>query len=63
MTRTSYMRDARKFWQARDEARSTLDHKRVTVSYPEKVKVAEKLRSDADFLKSGRIISSKHKAS
>ena len=53
------MRDTKAFWKERDEARSALDKKRANVSYPEKVKIARKLRSDADFLKSGRIVSSK----
>lgn len=59
MTKISYMRDIEEFWKERDKARSALDKKRANVSYPEKVKIARKLRSDADFLKSGRIVSSK----
>ena len=59
MTRISYMRDTKKFWQAREKARTALDTKRASVSYAVKVEIAQKLRSDANFLKSGRIVSSK----
>lgn len=59
MTKTNYMKDTRKFWQARKKARSVLDRKRANVPFTEKVKVSEKLQSDTTFLKSGRIISSK----
>ena len=57
MTRIRYMKDTRPFWQEREKARAALDKKRANVPYTEKVKVAEKLHSDADFLKSGRIVS------
>lgn len=59
MSNTNYMKDTRKFWQAREKARVTLDAKRANVSYAEKAKIAEKLRSDARFLKSGKIVSPK----
>ena len=59
MTRISYIRDTKKFWQAREKARTALDKKRANASYAIKVQTAEKLSSDADFLKSGRIVSSK----
>ena len=60
MTKTNYMKDTRKFWQIREKGRSALNKKRANVSFAEKVKIAEKLRSDADFLRSGQIVSSKH---
>lgn len=59
MTKVTYIKDTKKFWQAREKARSTLDKERANVSYTEKVKTAQKLRSDADFVKSGRVVSSK----
>ena len=59
MPKTRYMKDTRKFWQAREEARSALDKERANAPYTTKVKTAQKLRSDADFLKSGRVGSSK----
>ena len=59
MTRIPYIKDTKKFWQAREKARTTLDNKRANVSYSVKVEIAQKLRSDANFLKSGRIVSSK----
>lgn len=59
MTETNYVKNTRKFWQAREKARSALDRKRANASFDEKVKVSEKLHSDATFLKSGRIVSSK----
>jgi len=58
MTRIAYIKDTKKFWQARERARVTLDKKRANVPYTVKVQTAKKLRSDADFLKSGRIVSS-----
>ena len=59
MPNINYMKDTRKFWKAREKARVALDKKRVTDSYTEKAKIAEKLHSDANFLKSGRIASAK----
>ena len=59
MTKTTYIKDTREFWQAREKARSALDKQRGKVSSAEKVKIAEKLRSDADFLKTGRVVSPK----
>ncbi len=53
------MKDTKKFWPERESARTILDTKRSSVPYPQKVRVAEKLRSDAHFLKSGKIISTK----
>jgi len=58
MTNTPYMKDTKKFWQAREQSRSTLDKKRSSASLSEKMGISEKLRSDASFLKSGRIVSS-----
>jgi hypothetical protein len=60
MANTHYMKDTKKFWQARGEARTALDKKRADASFSEKVEVAEKLHADASFLKSGRVVSSKH---
>ena len=60
MTKTTYTKNTREFWQACEKARSALDKERANASFAEKVKVSEKLRSDAAFLKSGRIVSSKH---
>ena len=59
MTRIPYMKDTKAFWREREKARSALEKKRMNVPYAEKVKAVEKLRSDADFLKSGRLVSSK----
>lgn len=59
MTKVNYLKDTKRFWQTREKARRNLDAKRASVSYSEKVTTASKLRSDARFLKSGRIISSK----
>jgi hypothetical protein len=59
MTRISYIKDTNKFWQTRKEARTALDKKRASASYAVKVETAQKLRSDAAFLKSGRKVSSK----
>ena len=60
MTDIHYIKDTKKFWQARGKSRSALDKKRASASLSEKVRVAEKLRTDAGFLKSGRVVSSKH---
>jgi hypothetical protein len=54
------MKDTKGFWQTREKARSALDKKRASVSLAEKAKIVEKLRADATFLKSGRVVSSKH---
>jgi len=59
MSETSYMKDTKKFWQACDKSRSALDKKRANASFTSKVKIVEKLRSDAAFLKSGKIVSPK----
>ena len=59
MTNTPYMKDTKKFWQAREQSRSVLDRKRSNASLSEKITISEKLRSDASFLKSGRMASSK----
>ena len=59
MSKVHYIRDTKKFWQTRDKARSILDGKRANSSYTEKAKIAEKLRLDAKFLKSGVVVSSK----
>lgn len=59
MTKTTYMKNTRKLWQTREKARSVLDRKRANASPAEKIKVTEKLRADAAFLKSGRTVSSK----
>jgi hypothetical protein len=59
MTNIPYMKDTTKFWQAREKARATLDKQRANSSHTKKVKTAQKLHSDAVFLKSGRVISSK----
>ena len=59
MSKVYYIKDTKKFWQARDKTRSIIDGKRASSSYTDKVKFAEKLRLDAKFLKSGVIVSSK----
>lgn len=59
MVNIHYMKNTKKFWQASEKARSALDKKRANVSLAEKEKVLENLRADANFLKSGRMVSSK----
>lgn len=59
MSNVNYLKDTKKFWQTREKARRNLDTKRASVSFSKKATIAGKLRSDARFLKSGRIISSK----
>lgn len=59
MTNKSYIKDTTKFWEEREKARAVLDKERANASYSDQVKTAQKLRSDADFLKTGRIVSSK----
>lgn len=59
MKNINYMKDTKKFWQERRKARQALDVKRAGVSYSEKVAISERLRSDAVFLKSGRVVHSK----
>ncbi len=59
MKNISYMKDTKKFWQERRKARQELDVKRAGVSFSEKVAISERLRSDAAYLKSGRVAHSK----
>ena len=59
MSKSHYMKDTKKFWQTRNESRVALDKKRTQTSFSQKAKIAEKLRSDAEFLKSGVPVSSK----
>ncbi len=59
MKNVDYMKDTKRFWQERRKARQELDVKRAGVSYSEKVAVSERLRADAAFLKSGRVVHSK----
>ena len=60
MENTSYMKNIKEFWQTREKARSALDKKRASASLAEKEKTLQNLRADASFLKSGRMVSSKH---
>ena len=59
MAKIHYMKDTKAFWQEREKSRSALDKKRRNMSFSKKVKYLEKLRSDLDFLKSGRLVSPK----
>ena len=59
MRKIYYLKDTKKFWQERAEARITLDKKRECASLAAKKKEAKQLEADALFLKSGRVISSK----
>ena len=59
MKREYYVKDTKAFWRERFKARTALDKKRKNAPYSEKVMIAGKLRADADFIKSGQIVSSK----
>ena len=59
MSSSHYIKDTKKFWKTRNESRAALDRKRATASFPQKAKIAGKLRSDAKLLKSGVPASSK----
>ncbi len=59
MKNINYMKDTKRFWQERRKARQKLDAQRAGASYREKVAISERLRSDAVFLKSGRVVHSK----
>jgi hypothetical protein len=59
MSKSHYMKDTKKFWQIRNETRVALDKKRTQTPLSQKAKIAEKLRSDAEFLRSGVPVSSK----
>jgi len=50
------MYKSKEFWLARKASRASLDKKRANASFAEKAEIAEKLRSDMTFLKSGEII-------
>lgn len=51
----SYIKDTKRFWQERKSARAALDKKRSS----QKTREVDRLRSDALFLKSGKIVSTK----
>ena len=59
MSKSHYIRDTKKFWRKRNESRVAFDKKRTQASFSQKAKIAEKLRSDAEFLRSGVPVSSK----
>jgi hypothetical protein len=59
MVKVNYLKDTKKFWQERAEARIALDKKREGASLSAKKKEAKQLEDDALFLKSGRAVSSK----
>ena len=59
MNKNRYIKDTKKFWRTRNESRVVLDKKREGDSFAQKEKIAEKLRSDANFLKKGVPVSSK----
>jgi len=59
MSQTIYIKDTKRFWQERKQARAALDKKRANAPYTEKVKVIENLRSDIDSLRRDRVVSSK----
>jgi hypothetical protein len=59
MSKTRYLKDTKRFWRIRNNSRVALDKKRTQASFSEKVKIAEKLRSDAEFLRSGVPVSPK----
>jgi len=59
MSKSRYMKDTEKFWQKRDKSRIALDKVRARAPFSEKVEIAERLRSDAEFLRSGVPVSSK----
>lgn len=60
MSSRTYVKNTNKFWRTREKSRSALDEKRAAAPYHEKVEIARKLDSDAAFLKTGRVVSSKH---
>ena len=54
MRKKHYMKDTEQFWANRTKARIALDIERANAPVSEKLKIAEKLRRDALFLKTGR---------
>lgn len=59
MATTHYLKDTKAFWRSREKARKILDKKRANASYSEKIAISSKLRADTEYLKSGRVVSSK----
>ena len=59
MKQVNYIKDTKRFWQERKNARASLDIKQGSASPTQKAVIAEKLRSDARFLKSVKVISVK----
>lgn len=56
MTRISYMKDTKKFWQEHESARAELDTKRSHATSSQKNATARKIRSDVRFLQRGKIV-------
>ena len=59
MGKINYLKDTKKFWQERADARIILDKKRQCASDTAKKKEASQLKADSLFLKTGRIPSTK----
>ena len=51
----NYLKDTEVFWRKRKLARKKLDRKRAKASLEEKARIAEILRENMRFLRSGRI--------
>jgi hypothetical protein len=56
MNKRRYLKDTKAFWKEREKSRAALDAKRSAASASQKMKTAEKLRTDAIFLKHGKIV-------
>jgi hypothetical protein len=53
---THYVKDTKKFWRERETARVAFDKKRANAPFDQKIRESEQLRSDASFLKKGKIV-------
>ncbi len=60
MGKINYLKDTKRFWQERADARISLEKKREGATLAAKEKEAKQLKSDSLFLKTGRILSTKH---
>ena len=59
MGKINYLKDTKKFWQERADARIVLDKKRECASDTARKKEAKQLKADSLFLKTGRVLSPK----
>lgn len=59
MTKKYCLKITERFWKEHTKARAALDQERADAPVSKKIEIAERLRRDALFLKTGKLIPSK----